>query len=99
MTANGSSRTARAFTAVLVATHLSAAGPAAAQVYPTRPVTIVVPFAAGGGHDILARLPAQHIGHALGQQFVIRERARAARTIGARAGAQAAPHGHDLDVG
>ena len=48
-----------------------AAVPAAAQSYPTRPVTIVVPFAAGGGNDILARLIAQHMGRALGQQFVI----------------------------
>jgi tripartite-type tricarboxylate transporter receptor subunit TctC len=99
MTANGSSRTATAFTAVLVATHLSAAGPAAAQVYPTRPVTIVVPFAAGGGNDILARLLAQHMGHALGQQFVIENRAGAAGTIGARAVAKAPPDGHTLMVG
>src|SRR5260370_28410414 len=96
MTANGSSRTARAFTAVLVATHLSAAGPAAAQVYPTRPVTIVVPFAPGGGNDILARLLAQHMGGALGQQFVIENRAGAGGTVGARAVAKARPDGYTL---
>ncbi len=99
MTTNGSSRTTTAFTAVLVAAHLSAAGPAAAQVYPTRPVTIVVPFAAGGGNDILARLLAQHMGQALGQQFVIENRAGAAGTIGARAVAKAPPDGHTLMVG
>src|SRR6266852_605996 len=99
MTANGSSRTTKAFIAALVAAHLSAAGTAAAQVYPTRPVTIVVPFAAGGGNDILARLLAQHMGQALGQQFVIENRAGAAGTIGARAVAKAPPDGHTHMVG
>ncbi len=99
MTASGFSRTTTAIAAVLVAARLSAAGPAAAQVYPTRPVTIVVPFAAGGGNDILARLLAQHMGQALGQQFVIENRAGAAGTIGARAVAKAPPDGHTLMVG
>src|SRR5215468_6777329 len=99
MTANGSSQTTKAFIAALVAAHLSAAGTAAVQVYPTRPVTIVVPFAAGGGNDILARLLAQHMGQALGQQFVIENRAGAAGTIGARAVAKAPPDGHTLMVG
>jgi tripartite-type tricarboxylate transporter receptor subunit TctC len=99
MTANGSSQTTKAFIAALVAALLSAAGSAAAQVYPTRPVTIVVPFAAGGGNDILARLLAQHMGQALGQQFVIENRAGAAGTIGARAVAKAPPDGHTLMVG
>jgi tripartite-type tricarboxylate transporter receptor subunit TctC len=99
MTSNGSSRTTKAFIAALVAAQLSATTPAASQVYPTRPVTIVVPFAAGGGNDILARLLAQHMGQALGQQFVIENRAGAAGTIGARAVAKAPPDGHTLMVG
>src|SRR5215467_15928411 len=99
MTPNGSSRTTKAFVAALVAAHLSAAGTAVAQVYPTRPVTIVVPFAAGGGNDILARLLAQHMGQALGQQFVIENRAGAGGTIGARAVAKAPPDGYTLMVG
>jgi tripartite-type tricarboxylate transporter receptor subunit TctC len=92
-------RTTRAFLAGLVAAHMSASAPAAAQTYPTRPVTVVVPFAAGGGNDILARLLAQHMGHALGQQFVIENRAGAGGTIGARAVAKAPPDGHTLMVG
>src|SRR3981189_3201834 len=76
-----------------------ACAPAAAQVYPTRPVTIVVPFAAGGGNDILARLLAQHMGQALGQQFVIENRAGAAGTIGASAVAKAPADGYTLMVG
>jgi tripartite-type tricarboxylate transporter receptor subunit TctC len=99
MTPNGSSQTTKAFIAALVAALLSVTLPAAAQVYPTRPVTIVVPFAAGGGNDILARLLAQHMGQALGQQFVIENRAGAAGTIGARAVAKAPPDGHTLMVG
>ena len=69
------------------------------QPYPTRPITIVVPFAAGGGNDILARLLGQHMGRALGQQFVIENRGGAAGTIGARAIAKATPDGYTLMVG
>src|SRR5215471_3763575 len=99
MTASGFSRTTRALIAGLIAVHIGTAGPAAAQVYPARPVTIVVPFAAGGGNDILARLLAQHMGQALGQQFVIENRAGAGGTIGARAVAKAPPDGYTLMVG
>jgi len=94
-------RTTPPFIAGLVAALVitAAAGPAATQVYPSRPVTVVVPFAAGGGNDILARLIAQHMGQALGQQFVIENRAGAGGTIGARAVAKAPPDGHILMVG
>jgi tripartite-type tricarboxylate transporter receptor subunit TctC len=74
-------------------------GRVAAQAYPTHPVTIIVPFAAGGGNDIMARLLGQHMGSALGQQFVIDNRGGAAGTIGARAVAKAAPDGYTLMVG
>lgn len=73
--------------------------PARAQAYPTRPVTIIVPFAAGGGNDILARLLAQHMGAALGQPFVVENRAGAGGTIGARSVAKAPPDGYTLMVG
>src|SRR5580704_1442091 len=77
---------------------LAQAPPAAGQAYPTRPVTIVVPFAPGGGNDILARLLAQRMGAALGQQFVIENRAGAGGTVGARAVAKARPDGYTLMV-
>src|SRR5215475_1962069 len=87
-------------TAMLLITGLAgAAGIAAAQTYPTKPITIIVPFAAGGGNDIMARLLAQHMGRALGQQFVIDNRGGAAGTLGARAAAKATPDGYTLMVG
>ena len=94
-------RTSASFIAILAAAYAVAWAPtpAAAQAYPTRPVTIVVPFAAGGGNDIMARLIAQHLSRALGQQFVIENRAGAAGTVGAHAVAKAAPDGYTLMVG
>src|SRR5215467_14707063 len=86
-------------TAFLVAGLACAAGLAAAQNYPSRPVMIVVPFAAGGGNDIMARLLAQHMSRAFGQQFVIDNRAGAAGTLGARAVAKSTPDGYTLMVG
>src|SRR5215470_14451973 len=86
-------------TAFLAAGLACAASLAAAQNYPSRPVMIVVPFAAGGGNDIMARLLAQHMSRAFGQQFVIDNRAGAAGTIGTRAVAKSLPDGHTLMVG
>ena len=73
--------------------------PARAQTYPTRPVVIIVPFAAGGGNDVLARLLAQRMGATLGQQFVIENRPGAGGTTGARAVAKAPHDGYTLMVG
>src|SRR2546423_12620394 len=94
-------RTAIVATTLFAASTVLAAltSPTQAQPYPTRPVTIVVPFAAGGGNDILARLLGPHMGRALGQQFVIENRGGAARTIGARAGAKAPPDRYTPMVG
>src|SRR5882672_10806308 len=85
--------------ATVIAVVACGVGPTAAQNYPSRPITVVVPFAAGGGNDILARLLGQHMGRALGQQFVIENRGGAAGTIGARAVAKAPPDGYTLMVG
>src|SRR6516165_3242567 len=78
---------------------LCAVAPASAQRYPNRPVVIIVPFAAGGGNDVLARLLAQRMSAALGQQFVIENHAGAGGTIGARSVAKAPPDGYTLMVG
>jgi tripartite-type tricarboxylate transporter receptor subunit TctC len=42
-----------------------------AQTYPTRPITMVVPFAAGGTTDVVARVVSEHMSHTLGQQFIV----------------------------
>jgi tripartite-type tricarboxylate transporter receptor subunit TctC len=67
-----------------------------AQDYPTRPVTIVVPFAAGGGTDILGRLVAHQLEQRLGRPFVIENRPGAGSTTGAGLVARANPDGYTL---
>jgi tripartite-type tricarboxylate transporter receptor subunit TctC len=57
---------------------------ARAQAYPTRPVRIIVGFAAGGGYDIIARLIGQWLSDRLGQPFVIENRPGAATNIATR---------------
>jgi tripartite-type tricarboxylate transporter receptor subunit TctC len=82
---------------LLVATAIAATvAPAAAQSWPTRPVTVVVPFPAGGSTDILARALGQELSVKLGQQFVIENRTGATGNIGAAAVAKAAPDGYTI---
>jgi tripartite-type tricarboxylate transporter receptor subunit TctC len=69
---------------------------AEAQTYPTRPVRIIVGFAAGGFTDITARLMGQWLSERLGQQFVIENRAGANGTIAADAVVRAPPDGYTL---
>jgi len=74
---------------------LAASAPAAAQ-YPQRPVTIVVPFPAGGASDFLARLLANELQAKLGQPFVVESRPGAGTTLAGAAVAKAAPDGGTL---
>jgi putative tricarboxylic transport membrane protein len=69
---------------------------AAAQGYPTKPITIVVPFAAGGPNDVLARLVADHMSRTLGQPALIENAAGAGGTTGSARAAKAEPDGHTL---
>ncbi len=81
---------------------LIAALPAGAQPrsdYPNRPVRIIVPQAAGSGVDLTARVVAQKLADAWGQQFVVDNRPGANGIIGLEAGAKAKPDGHTLALG
>lgn len=70
--------------------------PASADEFPTRPITLVVPFAAGGSIDLLARLAAQGASGVLGQSIIIDNRGGAAGVIGAASVARAEPDGYTL---
>src|SRR4029077_11086041 len=78
---------------------LLVAGPAAAQTYPSRPITVVVPFPAGGPSDVVARIVAEHMGKVLGQTMVIENVGGAGGTIGSARVAAAAPDGYTLLAG
>jgi tripartite-type tricarboxylate transporter receptor subunit TctC len=69
---------------------------APAQEWPHRPVKLLVPFPAGGNTDGIARLVAQRLGHAFGQQFVVENRPGAAGAIAAEAVSRAPPDGYTL---
>jgi tripartite-type tricarboxylate transporter receptor subunit TctC len=70
--------------------------PATAQDYPTRPITMIVPYPAGGGVDVMGRLIGQKLSVALGQQVVIENRGGAGGMIGTRDAARAAPDGYTI---
>src|SRR6058998_2821904 len=70
-----------------------------AQAYPTRPITMVVPFAAGGGADVIGRLIAQQMRASLGQSIIIENIVGAAGSIGVGRVARATPDGYTLDIG
>jgi tripartite-type tricarboxylate transporter receptor subunit TctC len=72
---------------------------AAADTYPSRPITIVVPFAAGGGTDILARILAEHMGGLFGQTVLVEDVAGAAGAIGVERVVRAPADGYTLSVG
>ncbi len=91
--------TQRARFAVVAAVTLTVASTARAAApadYPTRPITMVVPYPPGGGNDVIARLVAAKMSQSLGQPIVIENRAGAGSTIGTRDVARSAPNGYTL---
>src|SRR6266700_7010020 len=89
--------TRRAALATLLAT--TALRPAHAQTFPSRSLTIIVPYPAGGPTDVLARLVAQHAGADLGQSITVDNRGGGAGVIGSGAAQRAEPDGHTLVLG
>src|SRR5215468_9457772 len=67
--------------------------------YPDRPITLVVPYAAGGGNDVLARAVAETMSRSLGQPIVVENRGGAGGSIATRQVANAAPDGYTLGLG
>ena len=73
--------------------------PAAAQQYPSKPINVIVPFAAGGPTDVVARLVGEHMGRTLGTTFVVENIGGAGGSLGMTRAAQAAPDGYTIAVG
>lgn len=84
--------------AALVAGALLASPSAMADTYPTKPVTIIVPFAAGGTADVIGRIYADRLSKKFGQQFIIENRVGAGGNIGVNGTAKAAPDGYTIGV-
>ncbi len=89
----------RVIAAGIAAAFAFAAAPLQAQEFPSRTVTLVVPSAAGGGTDTLARLMADQLTKQLGQSVVVENRTGAGMLVGTSAVAKAQPDGHTLLVG
>src|ERR1700686_2632134 len=89
----------RIFAALLAAVSLMPTTGAEAEEWPTRPLTMINPFAAGGPNDVLARLFAQRMGEILGQTILIENVGGAGGMTGADRVAKAAPDGYTLLLG
>jgi Tripartite tricarboxylate transporter family receptor len=72
---------------------------ARAQTYPTRPITMVVPYAAGGGSDVSARIVSEHMSRTLGQQVIIENIVGAGGTTGSARAMRANPDGYTIEMG
>src|SRR5258708_38363390 len=81
---------------ILAALILVPTGSCTAQSYPSRPIHIVVPFAPGGGTDILARIIGQKLTESWGQPVLVENRPGASGGIGSTTAARAAPDGYTL---
>jgi tripartite-type tricarboxylate transporter receptor subunit TctC len=84
--------------AILLAASFAAA-PAIAQDWPSRPVTMVVPFAPGGGTDVLGRIVARQLSQTLGQQVIVENIGGAGGMIGSAHVVNATPDGYEFDLG
>ncbi|MET0866637.1 MAG: tripartite tricarboxylate transporter substrate-binding protein, partial [Pseudorhodoplanes sp.] len=85
--------------AAALAAILGLAAPAGAQTFPDRPITMIIPFAAGGPTDVLGRVVAQRMSEILGQQVVVENVGGAGGQTGARRVADAKPDGYTILLG
>ncbi len=86
-------------TAMLAGAAALAATAASAQNYPTRPITVIVPFAAGGPTDTITRIVTEHMSRTLGQQMVVENVVGAGGTTATARAARAAPDGYTIETG
>ena len=84
---------------IVCALRHDAAGPAVAQSWPSRPLTMVVPFAAGGGTDVLGRIVGRRLSEVLGQQVIIENVGGAGGMVGSARVVKAAPDGYQFVLG
>jgi tripartite-type tricarboxylate transporter receptor subunit TctC len=87
------------FFAIAFVTAFGNAEGATAQVYPSRPITMIVPFPAGGGTDVSARVISEHMSRTLGQPIVIENVAGAGGTTGSARAMRANPDGYTIEMG
>src|SRR5271169_1539076 len=80
----------------LIASFVCAVAPAMTENYPSKPITLIVPYPAGGGVDAMGRLVGQKLSEALGQQVVIENRGGAGGMIGTRDAARSTPDGYTI---
>jgi tripartite-type tricarboxylate transporter receptor subunit TctC len=85
--------------AIVLAVLAASIASAAAQVYPSRPITLIVPFSAGGPTDTIGRIFAERMRASLGQTVIVENVTGAAGSIGVGRVARAAPDGHTLGIG
>jgi tripartite-type tricarboxylate transporter receptor subunit TctC len=86
----------RALAPALVTTVFAVNAHGAVAAYPSKPMTIVVPYSAGGSSDVLVRAVAKHLGDAWGQNVIVENRPGASGMIGAEGVSKAAPDGYTL---
>jgi tripartite-type tricarboxylate transporter receptor subunit TctC len=85
--------------AIAFAALAAGAGSAFAQSYPSRPVTVIVPFAAGGATDVTARIVGEHMSRTLGQRIIVENVIGAGGTVGSARAMRANPDGYTIEMG
>ncbi len=84
---------------VIIAVAMMSAGAATAQTFPSRPITMIVPFSAGGPTDVTARIVGDHLSRTLGQQIIIENVVGAGGTTGSTRAMRANPDGYTIEMG